>query len=274
MPFVIILAVLLLLAALWIFLVAPRKKMQAAMSPFRTSYAHRGLFGGDVPENSLEAFERAAAAGFGIELDVQLSSDGEVFVFHDYTLKRMCGCEGKLSDMTAAALAACRLQGTDATIPTLKEVLATVAGRVPLLIELKGESGNTSLCPAVCEVLTGYEGAWCVESFNPLLLRWFKRNKSDAVRGLLVTHLLKEKKEGSKLLNFALSALWFNFLCRPDFVAWDKKYPRQLGRLLCTSVLGAVSFVFTVKDNKDYECHMREGNYPIFDSFVPDNDGQ
>jgi len=164
-------AALLVLLALWLFLIAPRAR-RAAVKPFLRGYAHRGLWGQGVPENSLTAFRLAAEQGFAIELDVQLSSDGEVMVFHDYTLTRMCKTEQKLADLSAADLGALKLDGTDEGIPTLREVLTVVAGRVPLLIELKGENGNVSLCPRVAAALEGYEGEWCVESFNPLLLRW------------------------------------------------------------------------------------------------------
>lgn len=269
---VIVLTTVLALFALWLFLIAPRAR-RAAIKPFLRPYAHRGLWGEGVPENSLAAFCAAAARGFAIELDVQLSRDGEVMVFHDYTLKRMCGRDVKLADLSAAELSACALGGTAETIPTFREVLAAVGGRVPLLVELKGESGNTALCPAVAALLDEYEGAWCVESFNPLLLRWFKKHRKNAVRGLLSTNLIKEKKKGSPLLNFALSALWLTCLCRPAFHAWDKKYPRRVALRVGKSLFGVASFVYTVKDAAAYERYLAAGTYPIFDGFVP-NDPQ
>ena len=253
---------------LWLFLIAPRAR-RAAMAPFLRPYAHRGLWGRGVPENSLSAFRLAAERGFAIELDVQLSRDGEVMVFHDYTLTRMCKIEQKLAELTAQELGALSLAGTAEGIPTLKEVLAVVDGRVPLLIELKGENGNVDLCPRVAEVLADYRGEWCVESFNPLLLRWFKKYRPQVVRGLLSTNLIKEKKNGSRVLNFALSALLLTFLCRPQFHAWDKKYPRRTALRCGLSLFGAASFVYTVKNERDYRAHLQKGQYPIFDEFVP-----
>ena len=269
-----LLAVLIILAtvcvffALWLFLIAPHAR-RAAVRPFLRPFAHRGLWGGAIPENSLAAFRLAAEQGFAIELDVQLSSDGEVMVFHDYTLKRMCGKDVKLAALTAAELSSCCLDGTEEKIPTFREVLDTVGGRVPLLVELKGESGNTALCPAVAAILDEYSGEWCVESFNPLLLRWFKKHRKSVVRGLLSTDLIKEKKSGSRLLNFALSALWLTFLCRPAFHAWDQHYPRRLALRFGIKRLGAASFVYTVKNREDYDRHVAAGNTPIFDGFVP-----
>ena len=271
-PFVpvLILAVAAVLAVqlLWLFLIAPRARSNA-IKPFLRPYAHRGLWNEAVPENSLEAFALAVGQGFAIELDVQLSSDGEVMVFHDYTLTRMCGKDQKLQALTASELAACRLHDTKETVPTLKEVLALVRGKVPLLIELKGESGDTALCPAVAALLDEYEGEWCVESFNPLLLRWFKKHRKHAVRGLLSTDLIKEKKSGSRVLNFALSALWLTFLCRPAFHAFDQHYPQRVALRCGIKCFGAASFVYTVKTQADYDRHLAAGNYPIFDGFVP-----
>lgn len=254
--------------ALWLFLIAPRARREA-VKPFLRPFAHRGLWGGDVPENSKAAFSLAADRGFAIELDVQLSRDGEVMVFHDYTLARMCGKDIKLSDLTAEELAACTLGDTKEPIPTLREVLEIVGGRVPLLVELKGESGNTALCPAVAAILDEYKGEWCVESFNPLLLRWFKKHRKGAVRGLLSTDLIKEKKSGSRVLNFALSALWLTFLCRPAFHAWDRHYPRRAALRFGIRCLGSASFVYTVKQREEYERHLAAGNFPIFDGFLP-----
>ncbi len=256
---------------IWLFLIAPRPRKKA-VAPFCRSYAHRGLWGDGIPENSLAAFAKAAEQGFAIELDVQLSCDGEVFVFHDYTLSRMCGREETLSSLPAATLKEITLKNTDERIPTFREVLDLVAGRVPLLVELKGESTNTALCPAVAALLDAYEGTYCVESFNPMLLRWFKKNRPRVVRGFLMTHLIKEKKKGSPALNFALSALLLNCLCRPAFLAWDQKYPRMLARRTCTGLLGAASFVFTVHSETDCKDFLGRDIYPIFDGFTPSSE--
>ena len=262
-------ATVLALFALWLFLVAPRARKKE-MQPFLRPYAHRGLWGGDLPENSLGAFRAAAEAGFAIELDIQLSRDGTVMVFHDYTLDRVCGRAGKICELTAAELGNIPLNGIENEhIPTLAEVLEAVGGRVPLLIELKGESGNTALVPAALEVLKGYQGLWCMESFNPLLLRAVKKHAPKVLRGLLSTNLLREKKNGSKLLNLALSAHLFNFLCRPAFLAFDGHYPRRKGLLIGLRLFGAAPFVYTIRNEADYQHFCQKGVAPIFDSFTP-----
>ena len=255
--------------ALWLFLIAPRAR-KAKMQPFLRPYAHRGLWGEGLPENSLGAFRAAAEKGFAIELDIQLSADGVVMVFHDYTLDRVCARAGKICELTAAELGNIPLYGIENEhIPTLREVLDAVDGRVPLLIELKGESGNTALVPAALKVLDGYRGLWCMESFNPLLLRAVKKHAPKVVRGLLSTNLLKEKKSGSKLLNFALSAHLFNVLCRPAFLAFDKKHPHRIGLRAGLRLFGATPFVYTVKNEEDYKAYLKAGICPIFDGFYP-----
>jgi len=259
--------------ALWLFLVAPRARKKA-MQPFLRPYAHRGLWGGALPENSLGAFRAAAEADFAIELDIQLSADGEVMVFHDYTLDRVCGRPGKIRDLTAAELGNIPLNGVETEcIPTLREVLDTVGGRVPLLIELKGENGNVALVPKALEVLKDYKGLWCMESFNPLLLRAVKKHAPHVLRGLLSSDLIKLKHPGSKLLNFALSAHLFNFLCRPNFLAFDGHYPTRKGLCVGLYWFGAAPFVFTMQNQHDFDYFWVKGCSPIFDSFLPDKNG-
>ena len=175
-------------------MIAPRARKNA-IRPFLRPYAHRGLWGGEIPENSLAAFRRAAEHGFAIELDVQLSSDGEVMVFHDYTLDRVVGREGKLCDLDAAELGTLSLCGTEQTIPTFREVLTLVNGRVPILVELKGESMDTSLCEKAAALLREYEGLYCIESFNPLLLHEMRKHLPDAYYGLLYTNVCRAKKK-------------------------------------------------------------------------------
>ena len=263
-------AALAVLLGIWLFLIAPRARKKA-VKPFLRPYAHRGLWGGEMPENSLAAFDRAAAAGFAIELDIQLSKDGEVMVFHDYTLARMCKKDAHVKDLTAAALGECRLGDSEQKIPTFREVLNTVKGRVPLLIELKGEDFNTDLVPAALAILKDYQGEWCMESFNPLLLRAVKKHAPRAVRGLLVTDLIRDKKEGSKARNFALSAMLLNFLCRPQFIAWNENYPHSVSRFVAIRICGAASMCYTTRDEVKYHCHIAKGTYPIFEGFVPKN---
>ncbi len=201
--------------------------------------AHRGLHGGNVVENTLPAFRRAAENGYGVELDVQLSSDGEAVVCHDYDVKRVFGIDRKVKDLTAAELAALG-------VPTLAEVLDVLDKELPLVVELKGENGDVSVCQKTAEVLDGYEGLYCVESFNPLYLRWFRKNRPAVVRGQLSTRFTKKTRAGSTVLNFVLRHLLLNFLSAPHFIAYDFRYADSASLRACRR-LGAMTFGWTPK---------------------------
>jgi glycerophosphoryl diester phosphodiesterase len=126
--------VLLLAAAIYLYMIKPARRVD--MTQYGKKFAHRGLWDQASPENSLAAFQKAVDAGYGIEFDIHKTSDGHVVVFHDDTLTRMCGVDGKIEQMTLAQLRELRLKGTDQQIPTLEELLCLVDGRVPLLVEL------------------------------------------------------------------------------------------------------------------------------------------
>ena len=255
-----------------LFLISPRLIGRPSTAHLRADYAHRGLHGEGIPENSLPAFERATEMGFGIELDVQLSSDGVIMVFHDDTLIRMTGVEGKLCEYTREQLQQMHLAGSGEVIPTLDEVLETVSGRVPLLIELKGESagGAAALCEKLCARLDCYEGPHCVESFNPVILSRFRKHRPDIVRGQLVTNTLKERPKGNKMLNFLLTHLMLNLLSRPDFVAYNEKYAREWALWLNIHLFRAVPFVWTVREAKGWRAACDRGICTIFEGFLPD----
>ena len=215
-----ILAALLALLALFMFLLMPRRRRASAERFVRTHYAHRGLWGKGIAENSLSAFAHAVEEGYGIELDVQISSDGDVVVFHDESLLRVTGCEGSLYEKELSFLKTLRLSGTEDTIPTLREVLALVDGRVPLLIEIKSDHAWRSVCEKTAALLDGYTGAYCIESFHPLCVAWFRKHREGVVRGQLSSRMWKEKK--FRKLSYALvQNLILNFYARPDFIAYD-----------------------------------------------------
>ena len=193
-------AVVLLVLAVWIFLILPRIRNAADRELIGVHYAHRGLHGENVPENSLAAFALARNAGYGIELDVRLSRDRRVMVFHDDTLKRMCGVDRRVEELTCAELQSLRLAGSDQTIPTLDQVLALIGGRVPLLIELKGTGRDESpLCKRVSKLLDDYAGAFAIESFNPMILSWFRNYRPRFARGILVTRTKPGEGRGPDL---------------------------------------------------------------------------
>lgn len=260
------------IAAILLFLISPRLVGRPSTAHLRADYAHRGLHGDQIPENSLPAFAGACERGYGIELDVQLSSDGVIMVFHDDTLIRMTGVEGRLCDYTREQLQQMHLGGSKETVPTLDEVLDTVGGRVPLLIELKGESagGADVLCETLTRRLDAYRGAYCVESFNPVILSWFRKHRPDIVRGQLVTNTLRERPNGNKFLNFLLTHLMLNVISRPDFVAYNEKYAREWALWLNTRLFRAVPFVWTVREKAGWVNAHEKSICTIFEGFLPD----
>jgi len=183
-------------------------------------FAHRGLHGGLRVENSRSAFRAAIAIGHGIELDVQGASGGEAFVFHDDELDRLTPARGAFSARTATELESIMLAGTDETIPTLDETLKLIAGRVPVLIEVKTSVRHVAaLCLAVRRALEGYRGAAAIMSFNPQVPAWFAEHAPRIVRGLVVS----EQGEATRKARMGGVAQRWAAIARakPDFLAYD-----------------------------------------------------
>lgn len=180
-------------------------------------FAHRGLHGAGVPENSPRAFAGAIARGLGIECDIQRSGDGQAMVFHDWELDRLTGEAGPVARRGASELARIMLAGGEDGIPTLRQLLDQVAGRVPLLIEIKSRRNVRvgPVCLAVRAVLEGYRGEHAVMSFDPRVARWFAVHAPGIVRGLVVTE--ENAKDALGRIKRHL-ALW---QARPDFLAYD-----------------------------------------------------
>ncbi len=269
--------VIAVLLVLFLLAVMPRMGHRKARRDFlnKIYYAHRGLFDneGDAPENSMEAFRRAADAGYGMEMDVQITKDGVPVVFHDFTLKRMCGKEGKVCDYTWQELKEMKLGKSRETIPLFADVLKTVGGRVPLIVEIKVEWMDLRICPAADGLLRGYQGLYCIESFNPLVLLWYRKNHKEVVRGQLSDGFVKESsfRESWHLMiqNFLLQNLLFNWLTKPDFVAYNHKYARIPARRICRSLYKNMAAAWTIKSQEELEKARGQFDLFIFDSFVP-----
>lgn len=260
------------LVLLYFWMIMPRMFKRPDAAPFREwLYAHRGLHDNhsDAPENSLRAFGKAADAGFGIELDVQMSKDGVPVVFHDYTLKRICGAEGKVCEYTFEELKQFSLCGTDQKIPRFEDVLKLVGGRVPLIVELKIEAGDLSVCPAADKLLTDYGGMYCIESFNPLGIHWYRRNRPDVVRGQLA-EAFSRGKEYTGPLYFLLENLLFNWLTKPDFIAYNYRHADMLSRRLCRGLYRCTAAAWTIKSEEELKEAGRHFDIFIFDSFLPE----
>lgn len=234
--------------ALPLWMAAPGKASRRQKAPFLgRNFAHRGLHSRDrsIPENSIAAFRLAAEYNYGIELDVQLSKDGQVVVFHDDTLDRVCGVHGRVDEYPYSELKTMKLCGSEWGIPLLSEVLNVINGRGPIICELKRSRRNRELCRKTYDLISSYRGEICIESFDPTIVRWFRFHAKDLVRGQLAMPMREypDDTQGGKGIAFLASRMLLNFLGRPQFIAY------QLGRQPLTArlaqTLGAMRFAWT-----------------------------
>lgn len=259
-----------ILFAIYLFLIFPSFRRHPDRAWMEGLFiAHRGVHNqkAGLPENSLLAFTAARKLGFAIELDVRLTADGEVVVFHDDHLQRVCGVEGRVSEMTLSQLQQLRLLGSEQTIPTLQQVLKTVDGEVPLLIEFKCEKNDCrALCKAVDALMREYNGKYLVQSFYPPVLFWYRRHHRRICRGILATNFWAQKN--SKFYAKLAALLLFNFVARPDFVSYEARFGDCFARCICAA-LGAFPIGWTYKSA---DAVVAEGYNRafIFEGFLPE----
>ena len=264
-----IIIILVVFCLLYLFLVAPRMFNKADMSAFMgTNIAHRGYFDNEagIPENSLSSFQAAIDKGFVIELDIQLSSDGVAFVFHDSDLERVCGVEGKIWDYTAAELKEMKLLGTEETIPTFEETLALVDGQVPILVEYKMDKADTAVCAAGQALLDEYDGAYAMQCFDPRALLWYKKNAPEVARGQLAEKYWENEKYDGQPLYFILTHMLTNVATRPDFISYKALHHDNLSLNVCR-MLGAKTACYTLKSEEELANVNGKFDMYIFDSF-------
>lgn len=235
------------------------------------SYAHRGLHGAGVPENSLEAFRLAVEAGYGSELDVHLLADGNLAVIHDSTLKRTTGAAGRIEDLTVEQLQNYNLEGTAQMIPTFESVLSVYDGRAPLIVELKPvENNHAALCARVCEALEHYTGVYCIESFDPRCVYWFRKHRPEVIRGQLTENFFLSKKSALPwFIKLAMKIQLLNFMIQPDFVAYKYRDRVNFSNFLCRKLWGAQGVTWTLKTQEEFDTAVSEGWLPIFEGFQP-----
>lgn len=270
----VLLALALILAAFWLYAIAPRIRKRPDFSRLRKfDYAHRGLHSADksIPENSMPAFQHAVDHGYGMEFDLQLTKDKKVVIHHDNSLKRICGVDRLISDLTYEELREVKLCGTEYSCPLFSDVLEMVAGKTPLIIEYKGYGKVEELCEAAWEILKDYQGDYCVESFHPMIVAWFKENHPEVVRGQLMGFLTGKKGDPfpSALGAFFARNLFSNFMTRPDFEAYDYRYRENLGLKTARRLFGMQEVSWTVRDLDTFHKLKDEGCICIFENFMP-----
>lgn len=245
---------------------------KAKMRPFmRRPVAHRGFHDNDgpAPENTLPAFRLAMEHGYGIEMDVQLSKDGRLVVVHDSDLKRVAGIEKKICDMTYDEMRQYSIFLSTETVPLFQDVLRLIGGRVPIIVEIKSDGDYLKTSKMAAEQLDSYRGVYCVESFHPRVVNWFRKNRPQVIRGQLSSHFNAEKDPHCFLGNVLLARMVFNGITKPDFIAYHYKYHAmpwvRRNRLKGRCVMAA----WTIQNQKDYDEAKKHFDVIIFDSFIP-----
>lgn len=238
----------------------------------QTYIAHRGLFDNkQIPENSIVAFQKAVDNNFGIELDVQMTKDGVLVVFHDDTLQRMTGVEGYIENNTFEQLQQLKLLNTTHTIPTFADVLATIGGKVPLVVEIKTHKKIGECEQKVLDLLNNYKGLFCIESFNPYIVRWFKVHAPHIIRGQLAENFKNAKL--SRFAKYLLSNLKFCKWNGSQFIAYNVEHI-QHAKAVKKWRKKVPIIVWTVKTQQQHDSLRHLYDNMIFDSFVPVRDDQ
>ena len=263
---------LVILAELWFLALQCRKNHPALkmLSSFR--YAHRGLHDKPaIPENSMAAFRRALDNFCGAELDVHLMADGNLAVIHDCSLKRTAGADVNITDLTVEDLEQYRLEGTEEKIPTFDQVLKLYDGKAPLIIELKADGNNhAALVEAAVKAMEGYNGTWCMESFDPRCVNWLRKHRPDIIRGQLSADFLKTGKNMPLWQRIVMTHNMSHCLTNPDFIAYQFEHRHHtLGNYFSRKVWGILGVSWTIRTKKDYDLAVKEGWIPIFENFIP-----
>ena len=244
---------------------------QPGLEKFRGwKYAHRGLHDEKFPENSMAAFRAAVENGYGAELDVHLLADGGLAVIHDSKLIRTTGQEGRVEDLTTEQLSQYHLQGTEETIPNFLDVLKVFEGKTPLIVEIKVENNVDALCETVAKVLDGYKGDYCVESFDPRVVYWFKKNRPHVIRGQLTENYFRsENVKLHPVLKFCLTHQIFNCATAPDFVAYSCRDYKTVSNTIARKIWKMEGVTWTLRSADAYTEAVEEGWIPIFEKFRP-----
>lgn len=224
---------------------------------------HRGLSNDKLPENSLGAFENAIKYGYPIELDVQIISDGNIIVFHDDTLIRMCNIYKSVYDTKTEDLANHKLLETDYAIPTLTQVLEFIDGKVPLMIEIKTYHHIFALCKKLVEVLKTYKGEFVIVSFNPIALWWLKRHAPEICRGMISSSL--KDVSMPKIYKYLIKRLSFFKVCKADFISYDiRDLPNKFVAKKKVPIL-----TWTIKSQEEENSALEIVDNVIFEGYIP-----
>lgn len=260
------------LIGLYLYAIKPNSDRTSKMKPYEERMiAHRGLFDNNssLPENSVASFRLAVENGYGIELDVQLTADKKLVVFHDENLKRMCGIDKILHKCSYKELQQYRLADSNERIPLFSEVLSVIGGKVPLIVEIKSEGDWKTTTQMTAELLDHYSGLYVIESFHPGAVKWFRKKRPDIIRGQLSMDYFKHGEKLPWIIKFLLTNLMLNFISRPDFIAYDHTQADQLSYKICRKLFKVENVAWTIQNEDDLRKARKNFNCFIFDGFIP-----
>jgi glycerophosphoryl diester phosphodiesterase len=236
--------------------------------------AHRGLHdrSAGIIENTLSAAEAAIQAGFAIECDVQDTADGEAVVFHDHSLDRLTGEKGPVRARTAADLTGLAIASTRDHIPTLQTFLARIAGRMPVVIEIKSRfDGSMALARRTINVARGYAGPVALKSFDPAVVATLRETVPDLPRGIVAENRYDDpewdrlgddkKRELANLLHFPLT--------QPDFLSWRVHDLPCAAPFLCRHLARIPVMTWTVRNGEDRRRAAAHADQMVFEGFRP-----
>lgn len=253
----------------------PEVSRKERMKEYEKQYiAHRGFHDNATacPENTMGAFNNAVEHGYGIEMDVQLTKDKIAVVVHDYDLLRIAGVDKKVSDCTYEELKKYPIFQTKETVPAFKDVLRRIEGRVPLIIELKVERKFRETCEAVARCLDYYHGTYCIESFSPLALWWYKHHRPGVIRGQLATNQRREGLKTPWYIDGILTNCLLNGFSKPDFIAYNCRFSNTFPVAVLRKFYKCKLAAWTIKSQQELEKHKKIFDVFIFDSFSPEAD--
>lgn len=232
--------------------------------------AHRGYHSLDksIPENTLLAFKKALDYGYSIECDVNVTKDGQVVVFHDINLKRLCGVDINLSNVTYDEIKSFRILNTNEHIPLLTDLLDLVKGKVGLLIELKPKGESKLLCQSFMKVMAQYKGVYAIHSFSPGVVRWFKKNHPHVIRGQ-ITEFFKNDNDMNPIIKYLMKSMFFNTFTKPDFVNYGiKDLPNKYTTKAYKNGLCVISYC--ARNELEYQMVKNHYDNAVFEFFRPD----
>lgn len=259
--FLCLIAVFFISTLLWI-------RREINLSWIRNCYfAHRGLFNEEFPENSIKAFENAINNDFAIELDIQFTKDKKVIVFHDYTLERLTSDKRNVGDLTYEEIKGLNLLNTEEKIPLLEDVLNIISGKVPVLIEIKNSNDIIKLGEETSRILKGYNGKYAIQSFDPCILKWYKKNNRSVLVGLLIgSYKGVDKFRHCKEVVIDFEKFFLNY--KMDFLSIDSYDIKNLSvktfRFFRIPILS-----WTIRSHSELKEIKGFADSFIFDSFIP-----